>query len=48
MSKEEFRFVEINDIPFKIESAKGFPVSRLITSDDRKSVIERPLTDNED
>ena len=42
-----FEFVEIDDIPFKIDSATASPVSRLIPSDDRKSVIERPLSKSE-
>ena len=44
---ESFRYVEINDIPFKIEATTISPVSRLIPSDDGREIVERALTDSE-
>ncbi len=45
--ESEFVFVEIEDIPFKIDSATLDPVSRLRASEDGTSVVEIPLTESD-
>ena len=45
--ESEFVFVEIEDIPFKIDSATLDPVSRLRASKDGTSVVEIPLTESD-
>ena len=45
--ESEFVFVEIEDIPFKIDSATLDPASRLGASEDGMSVVEIPLTESD-
>lgn len=44
---EEFLYVSVEKIPFKIDYSSASAVSRLIPSENRLSVVERPVTDEE-